>query len=734
VAVDKVMGRTRLAWALGRQMGAGWLAYRLWYAASLKSGLVARRLPASSWQERPFSACLADPQLAEPAAYGAYRQQAGSPFFFAPQDRLVFGPLLACWDSEKLTPHQLTAEISQGRWRYYGYPASDDYEPAALGLPPQWHSNPFTGQNAPANRHWSRISDFAQGDIKTIWEASRFSFVYALVRAYWRSGDETLAELFWQLVLDWREQNPPQQGPNWKCGQETSLRVMAWCFGFYGFADSPATTPERVMMLAHMLAVSGERIEGNLRYALSQQNNHGISEGMGLWTLGLLFPEFKAAERWREKGREALEAQGQALIYTDGSFAQHSVNYHRLMLHDYLWCIRLGELYERPFSTALRQRIQEAGNWLYQLQVGRGGEVPYYGQVDGALILPLNNCDFRDFRPVIQAVHYLTQGSRCYPDGPWDEDLLWLFGVQALETAVTGAPQDDFGAAEGGYYTLRTAKSMVFTRCAKLRHRPSQADMLHIDLWQYGNPIAIDAGTYSYNAPPPWNNALANTRYHNTVTVDDQEQMELAGKFLWLPWVQGEVQCSQRTGNGQVAYWQGTHDGYGRLPVPVSYRRGVVRVGEDTWLILDALQSAGAHRYRLHWLFHPWVHVWRPKQAHLRLSTPEGAYHVVVGRIAGPVDVSLVTAAADSPRGWYAPYYGHQAAALSLTAEGEGETAVFWTLFTPVEAEVTPIGNSIHFHGQDGPVTIEWSLTGQTNLVRRVFVDSALSLQLDLSA
>ncbi len=83
-------------------------------------------------------------------------------------------------------------------------------------------------------------------------------------------------------------------------------------------------------MLANMIAVSGERIEANIYYALSQQNNHGISEGMGLWTIGLLFPEFQQAERWRQRGMEILETQGQELIYNDGSYAQHSFNYQRL--------------------------------------------------------------------------------------------------------------------------------------------------------------------------------------------------------------------------------------------------------------------------------------------------------------------------------------------------------------------------------------------------------------------
>ena len=121
-------------------------------------------------------------------------------------------------------------------------------------------------------------------------------------------------------------------------------------------------------MLSQMLAISGQRIEGNLRYALSQRNNHGISEATGLWTIGLLFPELRRAARWRALGARHLEELGRDLIYDDGAFVQHSTNYHRLMLHAYLWSIRLGDLNGRPFTDTLRSRLARAGDFLYQIQ------------------------------------------------------------------------------------------------------------------------------------------------------------------------------------------------------------------------------------------------------------------------------------------------------------------------------------------------------------------------------
>jgi asparagine synthase (glutamine-hydrolysing) len=675
--------RARLAGQLIRTQGPGWLAFRIGHALQLRSGLIRRRLPVTSWDDQPLSGWLGDPDLARPEAFLAHRRGDAPPFFFCPADRTTVAARLRAWDEGRQGPVARADELGQGIVRYFAG------IPVATGFPPAWHSNPFTGVEAPAGRHWSRIGDFGQGDIKVIWEPSRFAFAYNLVRAFWRTGNEAYAERFWQLVESWRLKNPPQRGPNWKCGQEASLRVMAWCFGLYGFLEARATTAARATALAQMIAVSGRRIEATLGYALSQRNNHGISEGMGLWTIGALFPELRASARWRERGRRVLEEQARALIYDDGAFSQHSVNYHRLMLHAFAWSLRLGDVLGQPFSAGLRDRVATAAGFLHQLQDEASGRVPSYGQNDGALILPLNNCSALDFRPVVQAARYLTTGTRTYPDGPWDEDLLWLCGAEAAEAAVVEPRRTDLRAEAGGYYTLRSPAGFAFIRCASFRHRPSQADMLHLDLWWRGQNLALDAGTYSYHAPPPWDNALARTAYHNTVTVDDRDQMEQAGKFLWLPWLHGRSRLHRSSTAGHLAYWEGEHDGYARLDHPVIHRRGIVRLGAEHWLVLDALRSPGPHRYRLHWLLPDLPHDTDIATADervagsIRLETPAGPFLIQLGDLNGPSHYSLVRADADSPRGWMSPGYMSRAAALSLAVSSRSASAEFWTLFGP---------------------------------------------------
>ena len=704
--------KLQIGYQLWRHFGTNWLWFRAQYALQQRTGMVKRQSPAIPWDQQPLATFLKEKSLADPTQYALYRRSAAPKFFFDPTKQTAYQPLLQQWDSQTASPVLQAAEVKAGILRYF------EHTPAAIGCPPDWHRNPFTNQVAPADRHWSEVADFGYGDIKIIWEPSRFGFVYALVRAYWRAGDEQYAELFWQLVEDWRLHNPPQLGPNWKCGQETTFRVMAWCFGLYGFLNAQASTPERIVMLAQMIAVSGQRILANIDYALSQRNNHGISEAVGLWTISLLFPELYQAAQWQEKGRTLLEQLASELIYADGAFVQHSVNYHRVMLHDYLWAIRLGELQNRPLSQQVSAQVAKAGDFLYQLQDHITGELPRYGQMDGALVLPLNNCDYLDFRPVIQSVHYLSTGNRCYPAGPWDEDLLWLFGCSSVEAPQQPQAQHNLRAEYSGYYTLRTDHSLLFTRCTTYRDRPSQADMLHVDLWWQGQNIAIDPGTYSYNAPAPWQNPLAQTSYHNTVTVDGFEQMTRVGKFLWLPWVQGRTLPADQQPAGVEQYWEGEHNGYLHLKAPVRYRRALIGLPKDTWLIIDCLESQHPHTYRLHWLLDDLPYQWDQQQ--LQLTTPAGEYYFQVGSYPDQGQVSICRANPESPRGWQAPYYFYRKPALSLDLTINTAKVSFWTLCGPQLCRPTLVDGVWDIHSEGWSAQLICSSSRKGPLLQRV--------------
>jgi len=664
------------AWQLWRHFGVRWLTSRAAYRLKLHSGWLARRTPNTAWDSPALEALFAEKSLAEPDAYLAYRRKEAPAFLFQPGQPADWRCHFDRWSDPLHDPVVQSRELLAGRLPLFGGRGVE------IGFPPDWHRNPLSGHRSPQEAHWSRLPDFPGDDIKALWEPSRFSFVYSLVRAHARTGEACYAEAFWRLVESWRLANPPYRGAHWKCGQEASLRVMAWCCGLYGFLHSPASSPERVAALGRMVAMTGRRIAANLPYALSQQNNHGVSEGTGLWTMGLLFPEFSAARGWRETGRRVLEDGARQLIYDDGGFAQHSFNYQRLVLQLYTWSLQLGRRHGHDFSDALIQKVAAASRLLYDVQDGETGRVPCYGQNDGALALPLSNCGHDDYRPAVQAAWFTTSGTQLYPPGPWDEELLWLAGPDAQAAPRVAPQRTDRSAPDSGCYTLRSRDGFVFTHCGSFRHRPGQADMLHADLWWRGQNVALDPGTFSYNSSPPWNNPFAETAWHNTVTVDGEGQMVRAGRFVWLPWLRGQSRGPLRSAGGALGYWQGEHDGYRRLASPAEHRRGILAVGDGQWLILDDLRGSTPHDWCLHWLLLDVPYDWDAERKHLRLRTPAGEYHLQL-QATVPAEVTLVRADPRTPRGWRARTYQWREPALSLQLRLTATGARVCSLFSP---------------------------------------------------
>jgi hypothetical protein len=687
--LNKAIKGARLARALGPRV----VVQQAVQAARQRNGALQRELPLMQWDEVPLVSALHDDKLSDPAAYLTYRRERAPSFFFEPECRASTRGRFASWDESQSPVADADAALD-GRIRFFSRSV------ASLGDPPKWGHNPFSCEDWPLDEHFADVDEFSRGDIRVIWEASRFHFAYPLVRAYWRTGNEKYAEGFWRLFEQWRNANPPNHGPNWKSGQEASIRVIAWCFALYGLLEAEATTPARIVSLAEAIAFSGQRIEVTFDDALSRQNTHGISEGMGLWTIGALFPEFRNARRWRRAGRTALDRLGHELIYGDGSFAQHSLNDHRLMLDSYIWSLRLGELINEPFGRSLIEQIGRAADWLYQLQDETTGRVPCYGANNGTLILPLTNCDFQDLRPVVHAARYLTTRTRTFENGPWDEQLFWLFGNRAISAEAIPSPRVDFQARDGGYYSLRSRTGFAFVRAADFQHRPSHADQLHVDLWWRGINIALDPGTFSYNAPMPWNHALAPTAFHNTVSVDMQSQMIQESRFLFLPWCRGEARRIVRSSAGQIAYWEGSHDGYHRLSPGATHRRAIVRLGDDHWVVLDEVQSRDPHICRLHWLLADWPHQMQVRNQQgdlgevvtLRLETPSGPYTIHAQGRQAPARFSLLRADPFSARGWRSAYYQHKEPALSLSLTREAAIVRFCTVFGPdgLQVEVSP--------------------------------------------
>lgn len=597
--------------AVLRTMGVPWTVRRLTYELRRRSGLLARRFPALPWDRYPLASLLRPGVPSDTAGYDQWRRAQALPRFPGAAEsetqllRDLRGPGEAAVQAE-------AGNLATGRLRYWG--AHD----IAIGSPPRWHLNPWTQAELPRTSHWTRIAEFGDsGDVKCVWEASRGTWAFLLARAYATSRDERWAELFWSWVEDWIASNAPNLGPNWMCGQETALRAMAWIWAAEVLRDARASTPERHARLTVALAVHGRRIEANLGYGLLQKNNHGLSEAAGLLTLGLFLPELAAAHRWKALGRETLERELARQIYDDGSYVQHSVNYHRVMLQLATWALAIGDAAGAPLPAETRERVNRAAWWLYGIQDEETGWAPHYGHDDGAHVFPLAATDYRDMRPAVAAALQVTAGRRLYPPGPWDEPAVWLLGAEALRRPVEPAPRTSGAWRQGGYYTLRGERSFAFIRCARLADRPAQADMLHLDLWWRGKNVVLDPGTYAYHDGHPWDVALGGTAAHSTVTLDGADQMQRVARFLWRNWCSGRVIRRQPLAGLAGEVLEVEIPRY-RTPARTGrHARALVRFG-NLFVVVDHAWSEKAVSAEAHWLLPDAA--WDVQLCHARLS------------------------------------------------------------------------------------------------------------------
>lgn len=692
--------------------------FRVVYALRKRTGLIRKQMPAYEWADRPLKTWLKKKIPAQPEQYARWRRQKSPKFFFEPlraersgqrSPRNVvearFPPNLP-WNPQSAVDE--AERILNGELKYFAHNF------IKTGFPPDWHKDPVSGKRLDSTKHWSEISDDGGVDIKFIWEASRFSMVYSLLRAYAFTRDERFAEVFWTLIESWADSNPPNTGPNWMDGQEAALRLMAWTFGFYAFMESPSTTPERIAQFTVMVAAHAERIYKNIDYAIFTRSNHTISEAFGLWLVGFLFPELRDAQKCFALGRELLEQEAAAQIFPDGSYSMYSVNYHRFILHIYLYAIRLAELNQSSLSDLIFDRVSASIDYLSQLIDPATGQMPLYGSNDGALVLPLNNCDFTDYRPLLQLGSYLTKKQFLFDPGPWDEDLFWLCGNQTLTRAKPGVHNakavewanggGQHGFPHAGVYLVQNTNSTAMIRCTDFRSRPSHADQLHVDLWLRDQNIACDAGTYLYSGPGIWRNGLAHTAAHNTVIVDGRDQMRMASRFTWTDWARGKVLRHDEN------LWQGEHDGYKRLADPVNHKRTVLSLEENRWLVIDHLRGKQPHHYALHWLLNDVPY--EQRENGISLSVDLMKYKMHVGVVEGRTRFTVVRADPASTRGWRSRYYGEKEPAISARLEVDQPYVCFWTFFGFEEDAIELAGNTLAIHSPDWKTRISLAESG----------------------
>ena len=462
-----------------------------------------------------------------------------------------------------------------------------------LGKAYDWITNPDNGYRYDIEKHWSEIPDFstATGDIKYVWEKSRFSWLLTVIRNDYHH-DEDHSGFVFEEMEQWIVANPVNCGPNWRCSQEISLRILNWCFALHFYKNSAALTEERWNKIQHVIYWSLHHVYHHIDFSrIAVRNNHAITETLFLALSHLLFPFIPETKKWSVQGRKWFEEEIDYQIYEDGTFLQFSMNYHRVVIQLLSLGISLTEMHGEPFSDRIYEKAYKSLNFLYQCAQDETGHLPNYGANDGAWFFPLSDTDYRDFRPQLNALHQLLTGKRLYEGVIAGEETLWMGALNSGHGRHFSPIKKSMGMIEfpaGGYYLIRESDTLTFIKCGQYKDRPSHADNLHMDVWYKGENLLCDAGSYKYNTDEETVKYFAGTESHNTVMLDNYDQMLKGPRFIWMNWSQA-INASL-TETEEYFIFHGSVSCFTYLGKEIIHRRKIVKTkNKPEWVVEDEM-------------------------------------------------------------------------------------------------------------------------------------------------
>lgn len=510
-----------------------------------------------------------------------------------------------------------------------------DLQVAELGCPPDWNRDPLTKRRAPlsAAAGLDYRDERLVGNIKYLWEPNRHLHIPALAQAFALTGERRYADAVQVHIDSWIEQCPPGRGPNWSSSLELAIRLINWSIAWQllgGYGSSLFAGPEGRAFRDRWLASVYRQARAITRKLsrFSSANNHLIGEAAGVFIASATWSGWPQLREWGRQCKAILEHEVLEQNAEDGGNREQAFSYQQFVL-DFLLLSGLAARASRDdFSSQYWQRIELMIEFIASM-MDVSGHMPMVGDADDGYVVKLAP-DVGDWKLgngnlALATDNYrslLATGALLFDRNDFarkaallDDKTSWLFGPRAqarFNALLSRAPLRFTGARafpHSGYYLLGDrfetpeevrmlvdAGPLGYLSIAAHGH----ADALSLVLSVGGEEVLIDPGTYAYHTAPEWRRYFRSTRAHNTLLIDDMDQSDQSGNFMWSR--HAYARCIDFIDEQPVQRFAGEHDGYSALRDPVMHRREIhYDAAQRKFTIIDRLDCASRHTVRMHW-------------------------------------------------------------------------------------------------------------------------------------
>jgi hypothetical protein len=417
------------------------------------------------------------------------------------------------------------------------------------------------------------------------WQLNRHPHWGTLSRAYRDTGDEKYAREFVAQMTQWVRDCPlPEDAANgarsaWRT-IETGIRSSGILWECWTrFLLSPEMTDEALVTFTKSIAEHALHL-----MAHHTSGNWLTMEGNGLFTVGVMLPEFKDAQKWRDTAIKWLYDEMNIQVYPDGVQVELSSGYHHVSLSNFLGAYKVANLNGVGVPDDYLNRLQK----MYEFDV--------YAAAPDRRIPGVQDGDYHDVRGT------LREASGLFPDRA---DFKW-YATDGKEGAPPEKTSHAFDYA--GYYCMRSgwepdANYMLFD-AGPFGYGHQHEDKLNLIGYAYGKRVLVDPGNYQYESSK-WRQYFIDSPSHNVVMVDGQPQRR-RGAADRSTYVTKEPLTNPWVSNADYDYVEGVFDAPfgGQVGTGVSHTRRVLFIKPDLWVVLDALNAKDGKSHTYDALFH----------------------------------------------------------------------------------------------------------------------------------
>src|SRR6185369_3652028 len=489
------------------------------------------------------------------------------------------------------------------------------------------------------------------------WRIEWYKFYYGLDLAHAFAVTRQLKyrQAWKQLVQSWIAQAPV----GCDSSDIAARRIQNWIYAWNAFSRWGEFEADFENQIVARLAAEVRHLRGNL----TAERNHRTLELYALFIAALALPEidhddlleFAVAELHRNLLTD---------VRPDGVHREQSTHYHMTALRSFLGARENAVRFGVEFPAGYDERLEKACEFLLHVQ-----------RPDG-LIPALSDADTGSYSDLLELAASIFKR----------EDFLYAATTETCPSFP-----------DGGYFIQRSgwddnAKYLVFD-CGPIGDGGhGHYDLLNIEVAANGRPLIVDPERFTYD-DSHWRRQFKGTAAHNTVCVDDLDQVEYRRGKPKGPLAQGRLLERFTAPGFDMLCGEVCSPAYEAI-----HTRRIFFVAGEYWLIVDSLKASVPHKYDLR--FHltaealnhctriaggirtsdmvllfgnncrggpPWPPVSQPPRASDERVATEGH----------PYSCSL-------SHGWISPRYGIKQAApvVSFVSTGHANTD-FYTLIAP---------------------------------------------------